>query len=95
MIFKRITISAANPTVRWFYIDSVRNSINTRPNWLPFYGAKYGNFKQEAPILPNQFKENLFLRNYLCQHFTKEVLFLMIRIVVGKIHFKMISFIQS
>lgn len=76
MIFRRITIVTSNPTVRWFCIDNVRNSINVKPNWLPFYGAKYGNFNQNAPILPNQFKENLFLRNYLCHHFTKEVMFL-------------------
>lgn len=42
-------------------------------SYLPFSGAKIGNFFQERPVLKNPFLEDALLRGYLRRHLPQEV----------------------
>lgn len=56
-----------------YSVSNRLNQLASKPNWVPFYKAKYGNHVLDAPILDNQYVGNAFLKNYLKCHIPPEV----------------------
>ena len=50
------------------------NTLNVKPNWVPFYKAKYGNHVLEPPVLDNQYTGNAFMQNFVKNNIPPEVL---------------------
>lgn len=55
------------------YSNNAEHLAHHKPAWVPFYNAKYGNFVQEAPVLENQYVDNVFMQKFLKTQLPREV----------------------
>ena len=55
--------------------------INKKPNWVPFYKAKYGNHVLEPPVLENQFTGNAYFQNFIKNQLPQEVRIIVIVLI--------------
>src|SRR5699024_5040197 len=72
-IYMRHVCATSQITSRHFSNNPELNSVNVKPNWVPFYKAKYGNYVFEPPILDNQYTGNAFMQNFVKNNIPPEV----------------------